>query len=133
MRESFCVSSAGLSRAFDFVASAIRTAGLPDSVGQRISVIIDEVCSNMIRHDTRLSETDKFMLDLTPGQTQTTLVISDTGAEFDPLINRNSERREIGGHGISIIRGLASDVSYQRKNDQNILTITLASCLPTQV
>lgn len=127
MRESFCVSSAGLSRAFDFVASVIRTAGLPDSVGQRISVIVDEVCSNMIRHDEDLCEGNCFQLDLIPGSTQTTVIISDTGSEFDPLASQPTTPRDIGGHGISIIQGLASDVRYQRKNDQNILTVVLPS------
>ncbi len=127
MRESFCVSSAGLSRAFDFVASAIETAGLSDSVGQRIAVIVDKVCSNMIRHNQALSQDDLFELDLMPGQAETKLVISDTGSAFDPLSDRPSEIRDIGGHGLEIIRGLASDVSYQRKNDRNILTITLPS------
>ena len=127
MRESFCISSAGLSRAFDFVASTIRTAGLPESVGQRISVIIDEVCSNMIRHDERVAECEKFVLDLIPGRAQTTLIISDSGTAFDPLSNQPTEPRDIGGHGIAIIRGLASDVRYQRKNDENILTVVLSS------
>jgi len=127
MRKSFCVSTAGLSRAFDFVASVIRTAGLPESVGQRISVILDEACSNMIRHDSQLSECNKFELDLRPGQAQTTVIIKDAGSEFDPLIKQSSEVRDIGGHGLSIIQGLASDVQYQRKNDQNILTIVLPS------
>lgn len=127
MRERFCVSTAGLSSAFDFVASVIRTAGLPDSVGQRIAVIIDEACSNMIRHDDGLSECNQFELVLIPGDAQTTVIISDTGSEFDPLNGRPSGPRDIGGHGISIIQGLASDVRYQRKNDQNVLTITLPS------
>lgn len=127
MRERFCVSSTGLSQAFDFVASAIQTAGLPDSVGHRISVIIDEVCTNMIRHNAALSERNSFEVDLKPGSEQTTVTITDPGHAFDPLKDQPSETKEIGGHGIAIIRGLASEVNYQRKNDHNILTITLSS------
>ena len=127
MRERFCVSSAGLSRAFDFVASAVETAGLPDSVSKRLAVIVDEVCSNMIRHNAALSQSDMFELSLMPGQAEITLVISDAGSAFDPLHDKPSDVREIGGHGLAIIQGLASDVSYQRKNDRNVLTITLPS------
>lgn len=90
-------------------------------------MIVDEVCSNMIRHNAALSETDVFELDLTPGEAETRLVISDAGTAFDPLRNRPSATPDIGGHGISIIEGLASDVSYRRQDDQNVLTITLPS------
>jgi len=81
----------------------------------------------MIRHDSDLCECNSFQLDLIPGSAHTTVIISDSGSEFDPLASQPATPHDIGGHGISIIQGLASDVQYQRKDDQNVLTVVLPS------
>jgi anti-sigma regulatory factor (Ser/Thr protein kinase) len=58
------------------------------------------------------------------------IVIQDRGPPFDPLeedreVDRTSslEEREEGGLGIIFIRKYMDDVRYQRRGDQNVLTL----------
>lgn len=128
MRREFPVSNAGLSAAFDFVAEAIAREGRDHAVAQRISIIVDEICANLIRHDDSLTEAERFSLELTPGRPgdgETVLVISDPGRPFNPLEERSGPAPAIGGRGLALIRGLSSSVRYERVGGQNRLTVSV--------
>ena len=57
-------------------------------------------------------------------------VISDTGSPFDPTaksevdITLSAEERAIGGLGIHLIRQIMDQISYERIDGRNILTLT---------
>ena len=129
MRREFPVSSAGLGAAFDFVAEAIGRDGPNGAVAQRISIIVDEVCANMIRYDDSLTEAERFSVELRPGGDhgtgETVLVISDPGRPFNPLEERPGPAPEIGGHGLALIRGLSSSARYERVGGRNRLTLSI--------
>ena len=127
MDSDFPVSNAGINLAFEFINDAIDQEDLAEATAHRLCVILDEVCSNMIRHDETLSEEDSFSCTLTVSPAMTTLVISDEGTAFDPLAYQPDQVPDIGGHGISLIKGLSSSVHYQREGGQNILTIEIAN------
>ena len=127
MRNTFHVSNEGLSQAFDFIASFVSTSGLSDSVGGRLSVIVDEVCSNLLRHASSVTADDVFEVDLELNASEIKMVISDHGREFDPLEHQVDPAQDLGGHGIAIIKGLAKTISYQRMDNRNVLTIILPS------
>lgn len=127
MDSDFPVSNAGINLAFEFINDAIAQEDLAEATAHRLCVILDEVCSNMIRHDDALSEDDSFSCTLTVSPVVTTLVISDEGTAFDPLGYRPEQAPDIGGHGISLIKGLSSSVTYERERGQNILTIEIAT------
>ena len=127
MRREFPVSNAGISAAFDFVAEALSGVGRDPALAQRVSIIVDEVCANMIRHDDSLTEAARFTLELRPGAVETVLVICDPGRPFNPLEHRAERPAEIGGHGIELIRGLSSRVQYDRINGHNRLTVALSA------
>lgn len=131
MRREFPVSTAGLGAAFDFVAEAIGRDGPARGLAQRISVIVDEVCANMIRYDDSLTDAQRFSLELRPGADpgtgETVLVISDPGRPFNPLEERSGPAPEIGGHGLALIRGLSSSARYERVDGLNRLTLSIPS------
>ena len=58
-----------------------------------------------------------------------TFVISDDGKPFDPTtraevdITLSAEERNIGGLGIHLVRNIMDTVSYERKDNQNVLTL----------
>ncbi len=59
------------------------------------------------------------------------VVIRDEGVAFnpidmeiDPKVDRPIHERQIGGLGLYLMRRLASEISYMRKDDQNVLKIT---------
>ena len=57
------------------------------------------------------------------------MTLEDDGIPFDPLAiapaEKEFEELDGGGMGISLIRQLASDISYRRADDRNILTIRI--------
>ena len=59
-----------------------------------------------------------------------TFVLSDQGKEFDPTQkadadpNVNPVDRELGGMGIYIVKNIMNQVSYQRLEGKNLLTMT---------
>lgn len=119
------MSTAGLGAAFDFVAEAVGRDGGGRAAAQRISVIVDEVCANLLRHDDSLTGADRFALELEPGRGETLLVISDPGRPFNPLEARDGPAPEIGGHGLALIRGLSSSARYERVEGRNRLILSI--------
>lgn len=58
------------------------------------------------------------------------IIISDSGKPFNPLAQKTKadrvtslEEREMGGVGLLFIRKCLDEVSYQRENNHNILTL----------
>lgn len=125
MRREFPVSSAGLGAAFDFLARALDGNERERTVAQRLSVILDEVCANLIRHDGSLTGAERFSLELRRGRGETVLVISDPGRPFNPLDRPHGPGPEIGGQGLALIRGLSSSVRYERVDGRNRLTVAV--------
>lgn len=125
MRRSFPVSNAGLTEAFEFLSAELPGMARAEGLAHRFAVILDEICANMIRHDISLDESTEFMLELAPHGNGASLVISDPGHPFDPLAFRHKEQPEIGGHGITLVKGLSTAVRYERCGDRNRLTIII--------
>jgi serine/threonine-protein kinase RsbW len=127
MRREFALSSAGMTAAFDFIAETVARRGLDAAVAHRLSVIVDEVCANVIRHDRSLAEADRFTLELTEDGDSMVMVISDAGRPFNPLSHRPAAPVDLGGHGLELIRGLASRIDYERAGARNRLTVSIAA------
>ena len=55
--------------------------------------------------------------------------ITDSGVPFDPTKKEevdttlSAEEREIGGLGIHLVRQIMDEVSYERIDDKNVLTL----------
>ncbi|MEM9059543.1 MAG: ATP-binding protein [Pseudomonadota bacterium] len=127
MTDEFPVSKAGLDRAFAFLTHAVGELGLSEAISHRLSIILDELCSNMIRHDETLSEADSFALRLERTEALVVLTILDPGRPFNPFEHKQDGIPEIGGHGINLIKGLAQSVDYSREDGKNKVEIALES------
>jgi anti-sigma regulatory factor (Ser/Thr protein kinase) len=142
MRREFALSSAGLGAAFDFIRETVARRGGDDTVARRLSIIVDEICGNLIRHDGSLTEAHRFTLELTDDGDATVLVICDPGKPFNPTGRRpagarTGDRRPdraagigaagIGGFGLDLVRGLSSRVRYERAGECNRLTVSIAA------
>ena len=123
MHRSFPVSSGGLAAAFAFIAQAESALGAPSAAVQRLSVIVDEVCANLLHHDQLPAEA-RFELDLQAVAGGVRMTIRDPGAPFDPLVLQPG-RPMPGGHGLALVRGLALRVAYDRKDGLNCLVIEI--------
>jgi anti-sigma regulatory factor (Ser/Thr protein kinase) len=56
-------------------------------------------------------------------------IISDKGIPFDPTAKEDvdtslsAEERQIGGLGIHLVRTIMDNISYERRDHQNVLTL----------
>ena len=136
MRKEFALSSAGLGAAFDFISETVARRGGGAAIARRLSIIVDEICGNLIRHDG-LTEAHRFTLELTEDGKGAVLVICDPGGPFDPTghaaAGGSADRRmhdcasRIGGFGLELVRGLSSRVRYERAEGCNRLTVSIAA------
>lgn len=125
MRNEFPVSNEGIQAAFDFIAARIASLGFGETIAHRLSIVVDELCANMIRHDNSLTANTNFSLEIQSDGQDTVLTVRDPGQPFNPLDYITQEIPEIGGHGINLVKGLATRITYDRIDDQNELTVAI--------
>jgi serine/threonine-protein kinase RsbW len=102
--------------------------GLPADSILRINICLDELFTNIVSYgfDDDLEHIIIFTLS---GKNLVTITIEDNGILFNPLekidpnFPDNVESANIGGLGIHIIRKLMDNVSYERKQGKNKLTM----------
>ncbi len=95
------------------------------------NIIFDELFNNYISYE----KVDNLVIEVSVSlkNDMFELIIKNNGVEFNPLkrndkyINSIDENTEVGGFGITIIKKLAEDISYKRKDNKNILIIKKSS------
>ena len=100
---------------------------LDKKILSEVSIIFDEMLNNYISYE----KVRNLFIDINTKIINDELIIEfiNNGLEFNPLNRENkkilndSRDVEIGGFGISIVKNLSSDISYERKNEENVLTI----------
>ena len=121
----FPISNAGMASAFETIAATVGELGFPEAASHRLAVILDELCSNMIRHDDTLTDSDSFAIDVRRDGTLIVFTITDPGQPFNPFEHVHAEKPEIGGHGISLVKGLSCGVEYTREDGRNKVTVRI--------
>lgn len=95
---------------------------------KKITLCVEEAIVNIMNYayDDRDGE---IKLILSRNNQKITVLLIDAGKKFDPLakedpvLDVSAEERQIGGLGIFLIRKYSEEVSYQRKNNRNILAM----------
>lgn len=92
-----------------------------------LHVILDEICSNIVKHSSASGfEVD---IELLADPDGVKLTFRDDGMPYDPIAHADpdtslpAEKRPIGGLGIMMVRKMADSMSYKRVHDRNLLTI----------
>ncbi len=97
-------------------------------IANKIHIIFDEIYANIVSYSKATGATISY--DITDKKLH--LTFSDNGIAYDPLqasepdITLSAEERQIGGLGIFIVKKMAESVEYTRKDERNVLRITLA-------
>ena len=125
MNGVFPVSDDGIRAAFDFLNAGLAGLGHSEAVFRRLSVILDEACSNMIRHDPTLTCANTFCIEVSVAGPCVSMTILDPGQAFDPLAQALPVNPRIGGQGLKLIRELADRARYTRSEDENRLEVEI--------
>lgn len=94
-----------------------------------LNVALDELVTNVISYAYPDGQPRFLDINLSMSGDQLTVEIEDDGVAFDPLAQEvpdtesELEERAIGGLGIEIVKNLMDEVTYERHEDRNILTM----------
>lgn len=94
-----------------------------------LNLVLEEAVTNVVMYAYPEGETHQIWLSAEDHNGSLVFTLQDEGAEFDPTvvpeadITLSAEEREIGGLGIFLIRQIMNEVSYQRIDGRNVLTM----------
>lgn len=93
-----------------------------------IDTALEEVFVNIVKYAMKSDGEFTYIIDA--NEKGATFTFIDTGKEFNPLerddpdITLSAEQRAIGGLGIFMVKKIMDEVSYEYKDNQNILKLT---------
>lgn len=108
-----------------------REVGLSTDVSFKLTLALDEVVSNVIRHAFEPGSDGRVHVRVSYAGGIVTAVIADAGPPYDPRetpppkIDVPISERRPGGLGVYLVRTLMDSVDYRRDNGENIVTLTL--------
>jgi sigma-B regulation protein RsbU (phosphoserine phosphatase) len=94
-------------------------------------LIAEELLTNVIRAAGTAEPKPWVTLELALTQADIVMTVCDNGPAFDPLsreapnLDVDIAERDVGGLGIHLVRGLATDCRYARIDDHNVLRVRL--------
>lgn len=118
----------GLGEVFAFLEEHLAQGECPHNIVTQICIAVEEVFVNIVHYAYQNSGGD-CQFDLCVSSGKMTLLISDSGAEFNPLtkedpdITLSAQERSIGGLGIWMVKQSMDLVEYRYKDGQNQLTL----------
>lgn len=95
-----------------------------------VSLTIEELVTNCIKYGYDDSNEHTIQITLSVDDQTLTMLVVDDGHAFDPLaakppdLSAEIEDRQIGGLGIHMLRELADDIRYERRDGTNRVTLT---------
>ena len=102
---------------------------LPVDVRRSISIALDELLANALTHGRQGRDPCSVTVEVQLDQDHVTVTVTDDGMPFDPFAREapdttlSVEERPIGGLGIHLVGRLMDEVSYQRREDHNVVVL----------
>ena len=119
-----------IEKAVDFVNGVLENAGCSMRDQIQIDVAVDELMSNVAQYAYANGKGDiTISIEILDDPRRAVIVLADEGMPYDPLkkedpdITLSAEKRKIGGLGIFIVKQTADRMTYEHKDNKNIVTI----------
>lgn len=103
---------------------------IPMPTAMKFNIVFDDLLNNVISYAFRDGAEHQIKVEMKLLGERLTVIITDDGIPFDPLsveapdTELPLEDREVGGLGIHLVKSLVDDVSYRRRIDRNVITLT---------
>jgi serine/threonine-protein kinase RsbW len=113
-----------------FIEEIGEELGLSMELQMNLNLVMEEMVSNIIFYAYPQEVDAEIELVAKSDGKELTFVLTDQGREFDPTAkedadpNVNPAERDIGGMGIFIVKNIMNQVTYQRLEGKNLLTMT---------
>ena len=114
----------------EFVETIADEAGIDQSLAMSLNLALEEAVSNVILYAYPEGSDGLVDIEAIIRKDRLDFCITDSGKPFDPTkkedadITLGVEERQIGGLGIYLVRNIMDSLSYERKDDKNILSMT---------
>ncbi len=118
-----------LERVNQFIEEIGDELGLDMELQMNLNLVIEEMVVNVISYAYPEGKTAEIELMAESDGKELTFVLSDRGKEFDPTLSQSADmdqnpaERDLGGMGIFIVRNIMNEVTYQRLEGKNLLTM----------
>ena len=126
----FPADKAALTEALSFVEDELNATDCPMKLIMSTVVAVEEIFVNIAQYAYKGTKGDvKITLSFDENKRSMTMVFRDSGVPFDPLakpdpdVTLSAEEREIGGLGIFMVKKTMTDVRYEYKDGENVLTL----------
>ena len=112
-----------------FIEEICEELGLGMELQMNLNLVLEEMVSNVIFYAYPKDTNADIELMAEYDGKELTFVLSDQGREFDPTLKEDTDvdvnpiDREIGGMGIWIVKNIMNQVTYQRLEGKNLLTM----------
>ncbi len=118
-----------LDKALGFVEEQLEEAGCPMKISMKIAVCVEELFVNIVNYAYDGEEGEcQLAVEIDENQPhKVRLTLSDSGKSFNPLEKEDpdttldAEERDIGGLGIFMVKNIMDTISYERKDENNII------------
>jgi len=113
----------------DFVDSIAEKAELDMSLAMSICLALEEAVVNVMSYAYPPDVQGEINIEASLEGDELRFVVSDAGQPFDPTAQADvdttlsAEERPIGGLGIFLVRQIMDNVSYERLDGKNVLTM----------
>lgn len=113
-----------------FVEEIADELQLSPELTMNFNLVLEEMVSNVIFYAYPKENDQPIILTATSDDDSISFIITDEGRAFDPTAREDADMsvnpadRQLGGMGIFITRQIMDDVTYQRIDGFNILTMT---------
>ena len=118
-----------IARLVDLVESFAQEHGVPPDAAYAMTLSLDEMAANSIRHAYAAGGDRPVWVDLLLVDNELRASVTDEGPPFNPLeadapdLDLPIDERPIGGLGIHIVRTMMDGVEYERNGNRNIVTM----------
>lgn len=114
-----------------FINEQLEAAACPMKAQMQIDIVIDEILSNIVHYAYGEKVGDVTVrIEFPDNPKSAVLTFTDNGVPYNPLeqsdpdISLSAEERKIGGLGIFMVKKTMDDMTYEFKDEKNILKIT---------
>lgn len=111
----------------EFVSGLARTHGFSEDDINKITIAVDEACTNIIKHGYNYSPDQQIDVEIVRTGSDFEIVISDKGKQFDPGSIQTPDMKDYfqhyrrGGLGVFLMKKIMDKVEFDLHRDRNVL------------
>lgn len=111
------------------IVGLFQSASLTEDKISELELVLEEVLVNIISYAYAEEGAGVISVSAAVDDESVTLEFRDSGVAFNPLeraepdLDADIDDRPIGGLGIFLVKELSSSVVYERRGDENVLTV----------